>query len=258
MAINALRSIIKLPEGSFYDQGKNISFIPNVIGYTIFWKDTEIYISFFLLYLLFTGVGQAMRYIGAPGSLTYLHIELDGYPSVNLLLAGGPKLWLIMHPADANKYSNLISKSLREKGGCPARAVHRPGYFLMIRELERLRINYCFMLQEAGDLVFVGGDVPHQVLNLDFNLADARLILTPNLKLQNRRLDCRCEDSVGYLPPHAHSLPPGASVIFPPVGELVDRYEENSESLKENQDIVGSSVPVSDSLFCFLIICLLF
>lgn len=201
-------------------------------------------------YLFFSGVIKAMRYFWAPGSITALHIELDGYPSMNILIAGNPKIWLIVDPTDAKKYSELIHRTLKSKNRCEASVVHKPGYFLTPKELEKHGIKYAFIIQEVGDLVFVGGDVPHQVINLGFNLADAKLMLTPNLKLKNRELDCRCREGVGYLPPHQHEISDGAFIGF--VKETAANPEPD-QSIEVDVDLVSNFPSISreqDNLVC--------
>ena len=164
-----------------------------------------------------------MQYIGSPGSVTYLHIELNGLPSINVILAGEPKIWLIVEPQDLKFLSQAMERKMEEEGAlfhsgknnkyCNRRAVHKPGFLFDLTELETLGIRYSLIYQEVGDLVFVGCDVPHEVINLGYNQADAKLIQHPNLLTFERLLRCQCKEA----------LPPLSSRYENPPGHFVRR-----------------------------------
>ena len=162
------------------------------------------------------GVTRATRFVGTPGSYTYLHIELNGYPSINILLAGEPKLWVFVWPEDTSRLSeemeNARAREVRPwSRSCPARAVHKPSSCYRPDDFEKLRVRYSYLIQQVGDLVFVNRDVPHQVINLGYNMADAKLMCTKSLFCRQRILSCSCPKRTGELKPHLHTFPNGVN-----------------------------------------------
>ena len=157
-----------------------------------------------------------MRYIGSPGSVTYLHIELDGLSSINLILAGDPKIWLIIEPLDLKLLSKDLEWKMKDANvrfnlktnpSCDRRAVHKPGFLYDPKELDALGVRYTIIYQEKGDLVLVGRDVPHQVFNLGSNVADAKLIQHLNLVTFKRLLFCKCRKALPVFMTSCKSLP---------------------------------------------------
>ena len=85
---------------------------------------------------------QVLRYIAAPGSLSYLHIEVNGMPSINIVLGEGRnetergwKLWVLLHPPDLYKLSDYLGRG--RKNVCPSFAVHNPGKFFDLSLLDK-------------------------------------------------------------------------------------------------------------------------
>ena len=62
---------------------------------------------------------------------------------------------------------------------CRNRAVDSPGPFLKLELLEKIGVRHSVVLQCQGNLVYVGREIPHMVLNLGVNVADAMLFSTP-------------------------------------------------------------------------------
>lgn len=191
-----------------------------------------------------------MRYVGSPGSLTYLHIELDSLPSVNLVIAGEPKLWLFVEPGDVHILSGLLETRLEQAGllyiskSCPIkycskRVLHKPGLFYGPEELDELGVRYSLIFQEAGDLVFIGRDVPHQVLNLGVNVADAKLALPMNVAVYRPKLQCTCPESLRKVPAD-FDVPEGSYV---PKTTLVDVAVQTTEPLDEPYEMGIDIIP---------------
>lgn len=137
---------------------------------------------------------QVLRYVASPGSVSYLHNEVNGMPSINIVLGEGvkeedkgPKLWVVIHPPHLYKLSEYLG---RGKNVCPSLAVHNPGKFFDLSLLDRLGITYGIIVQRPGDVVFLNRDCPHMVLNLGYNVADATMFSTPSLNTRARSLEC--------------------------------------------------------------------
>lgn len=199
-----------------------------------------------------------MEYIGSPGSVTYLHIELNGLHSVNIMLAGEPKIWLIVEPKNLKHLSQAIERKIEEIGELfdsgknnsyrNRRAVHKPGFIYDLVELEGLGVKYSLIYQEVGDLVFIGCDVPHEVLNSGFNLADAKLIQHPNLLTFERLLRCQWNEALPQISTRCEN-PPGHFVRN---RVTVDMGTQTEETLvTENQEIMELKENSSrEEIFC--------
>lgn len=120
--------------------------------------------------------------------------------SLNVLLpkkgSKGYKVWRFIHPQDAGKVSNKMETDMRRRrkkfASCEARVVHKPGLWIPTEVLTELEVRYCYVVQRPGDVVYVGPEVPHCVLNLDYNVAHAILWTHKSLFALTRFLECNC------------------------------------------------------------------
>lgn len=131
--------------------------------------------------------------------MTYTHIELNGLSSLNVLIRGAPKVWRFIHPADVGIISEKIEEAMAEDNvtfdSCDARLVHKPGSWIPMEVLKKLGIRFCTVIQRPGDVVYVGPEVPHCVMNLGYNVAHA-VLWTHRLIIHYwRRLECNCPET---------------------------------------------------------------
>lgn len=132
------------------------------------------------------GINIPTFYISEDSSYTPMHPE-DGYlDSCNLLHWGVPgacKVWIFVHRHDTSHLMDAIRDEMAAwcTTGSPLTVVgeacslplHHKVWALSTEFLVRHNIRHKAVVQEPGDLVFVGSGVYHQVINCGITLAEA-------------------------------------------------------------------------------------
>ena len=121
------------------------------------------------------GINQSYLYISDATfpTATAMHKEDGQWASVNLVRAGGPKIWLTVHVND----SEVLESKLRDRypsayGGC-SQAVRHLNVLIPPSQLEEWKIGYTITVCNPSELVFTKENAYHQVLNPTNNFAEA-------------------------------------------------------------------------------------
>lgn len=132
------------------------------------------------------GINIPTIYLAGRHSFTEMHAEDNYLDSCNLLLwaaSDGSKVWVFIHPSDNIKFNAFLSKCVKKAGEkgenvdhwlpeCPAPAHHKV-ILLTPKMLKDAHICFETVIQNPGDLVYVGCLVYHQVMNFGICLAEA-------------------------------------------------------------------------------------
>ena len=116
------------------------------------------------------GVNTSIWYVGGSGSIISLHVEDGDFASMNVLLKGKHKIWgfidKIEFPVLALKVKNYLNI---DKEFC---IYYNPGFIIHHNLLKEWGINIQYVIQEAGDMVYVGEATMHFVVNVGLNIAE--------------------------------------------------------------------------------------
>ena len=131
------------------------------------------------------GINTSMFYVGSTGSFTEMHVEDSLADSVNVIHAGKGKIWMIIDRRDYARTNEMVAqmlhnvsrddvngKSKTELKMCILPLQHK-NLVLTPRFLDEHEIRYEFVVQKAGDLLYVRYGILHQVVNLGLNVAEA-------------------------------------------------------------------------------------
>lgn len=136
--------------------------------------------STLLAHGFFPGINTCFYYISqGVNTPAQLHIEDINLNSVNFVLAGEDKIWLIIAAAQRARLENLLRKlKKRAKGAKPDPSIERCsqwvrhyGVLLSCRLLRKYDIEYEIVRQRKGELMFTAKNAYHQVLNTGPNFA---------------------------------------------------------------------------------------
>lgn len=112
------------------------------------------------------GVNTEFIYFGSRGSFFAWHNEDGDLLSINIHLAGKPKLWYAVHKRDYQKVLSLLEKT-NEYKDCKVFWRHKR-HILNLKRLRELNVTVYEHLQLPGDIVITNGF--HQGGNLGFNV----------------------------------------------------------------------------------------
>ena len=115
------------------------------------------------------GVNTSMWYIGGSGSVTSLHVEDGDFASMNVLLKGKPKIWGFIDKKEFPVLALKVKSYLNIDKEC--RIYHKPGLVIHHNLLKEWGINMQYVIQKAGDMVYVGEATMHFVVNVGLNIA---------------------------------------------------------------------------------------
>ena len=114
------------------------------------------------------GINQSMYYLGHPKSFTEMHMENGSLGSMNVLRGGSTKVWII-----ANRDSYLrLNKCLKvhlerisaySNDACTVPFQHKDTIISLLW-LEEHNINYDFVIQNSGNLLFIRTAVFHMLV----------------------------------------------------------------------------------------------
>ncbi|KAJ8685062.1 hypothetical protein QAD02_020855 [Eretmocerus hayati] len=164
------------------------------------------------------GINVPTRYVGGPYSYTPMHPEDGGLDSINAVLwslYADAKLWhfillddldkaLVKFTADGTELFNFNASLPAEerlplldypnyKSGCPFPDNHK-AFLRSLRYVDEAGVTSQFVIQQAGDIIYVAPGVLHQVINLCTNEAEAVNVgsrLWGGVSRQVRRCYCK-------------------------------------------------------------------
>lgn len=149
------------------------------------------------------GINSSMFYIGSAGSFTEMHVEDSLADSVNLLHAGKEKIWMIIDRDDYTKTNEIVAQNLRDASHDEERedvseicalSLHHKNLVLTPSFLDEHKIRYEFVVQKAGDLLYVRYGILHQVVNVGVNIAEAINVGSNEWNFINQlKTICPCE-----------------------------------------------------------------
>lgn len=113
-----------------------------------------------------------------------MHVEDAGLGSVNLLVAGAPKVWLVIPPASKSDFEQLMQRLFPEAmlSSC-SQHVRHIGILILTKALRDNQISFSLVHQHVGDMVVTLKDAYHEVLNEGPNAAVAINIPDPHLAM---------------------------------------------------------------------------
>lgn len=136
--------------------------------------------STLLAHGFFPGINTCFYYISqGVNTPAQLHIEDINLNSVNFVLAGEDKIWLIVAAAQRAKLENMLRKLKKRAKGAKAdpsigrcsQWIRHFGVLLSCRLLRKYDIEYEIVRQRKGQLMFTAKNAYHQVLNTGPNFA---------------------------------------------------------------------------------------
>lgn len=153
------------------------------------------------------GINIPMFYVGDTDSITAMHVEDGLSDSVNVLHAGNDKLWIVIVKSDytrLNKEVSAVMKAEETVDLCDF-SIHHKNIVLTPALPDSHEIRYKFVTQRAGDMLYVGHDVPHQVVNVGLNVAEAVNVGSADWNIGNSlHAFCNCHDAVQPLQENVH------------------------------------------------------
>lgn len=120
----------------------------------------------------YPGIHSPYAYVSAGVSVFALHVEDFFLKSANLVYAGAPKLWVIIHPMYIHKLEAKLAEQLQIKPKCTQFLRHKP-ILPFPSLLNQWRIKYSMVLQHPGSLMLIESSAYHYGLNLGPNIAEA-------------------------------------------------------------------------------------
>ena len=140
------------------------------------------------------GINTPWLFLGQSKSLFPFHLEDGNLQSLNIMLAGAPKLWFGVRNADIDKVEQLLRNS-QEAVHCPAFFRHKR-HFIDLSLFHDNFIPIYSCIQEPGDIIVTNSF--HQGVNLGFNVNWAVNIFggTP-LEYQRARNGSHCPSRPG-------------------------------------------------------------
>lgn len=157
------------------------------------------------------GINKTSGYISTHGSFSEMHVEDGWLDSVNVFAWGLPhaaKIWMFVHPNFQTRFTQVLklkisSAKLPEKGrahwrqdGCSA-PFHHKDIFITAAWCRNEGIPIEVVVQYPGDMIYVGPNVAHQVINVGVGLAQAVNVGSPLWRVIARSfLPCDCRGCV--------------------------------------------------------------
>lgn len=128
------------------------------------------------------GINTALYFASAePYTGSALHVEDAELGSLNLLVAGAPKIWLTVPPSESSKVEKLVrlhckkpnSRALAADRTKCSQAVRHAHVLFAPSTLRKVGIAYRMRVQEADDLIVTAPGAYHQVINMGPSFAEA-------------------------------------------------------------------------------------
>lgn len=173
------------------------------------------------------GIHSPFVYLGSAGSCFSVHLEDANSSSINVQLAGCPKIWLFIKKASVATFektaNSLLSNQLDSDPRCKNPLRHK---YLIINEdyLIEHKIQYCKVVQEPGMVVITHPNGYHAGYNTGWNVNEAVNFIVPcGIDYTLNSQPCGCNNNL-------------VNLTFP--NSFVQRHRPNALN-KENQLVVG-------------------
>lgn len=121
------------------------------------------------------GINTSMFYVGETNSFAGMRVEDSVADGLTLLHAGTEKIWVVVDRKHYVQVNSLVADELHRLDKITERCtlpMHHKNIMLTPRFLDDHKIRYEFIVQEAGDLVFVRYGTLHQEINCGLNMAE--------------------------------------------------------------------------------------
>ena len=102
-----------------------------------------------------------------------LHVEDAGLGSVNILLAGAPKVWILVPPTAQHRFEEMLQRLYPQCKLSCSQSVRHISAVLSPSILEQHKIPFAIVQQMVGDMIVTLPNSYHQVLNQGPNAAVA-------------------------------------------------------------------------------------
>lgn len=120
----------------------------------------------------YPGVHSSYTYVSNGLSAFALHVEDFYLKSANLVHAGAPKLWIVVHPLHQNRLEAHLASYLSLSAAC-SQFIRHSSVLLAPSLLHRWNIKFSIVVQKPGTIMFVAPNAYHYGLNLGPNIAEA-------------------------------------------------------------------------------------
>lgn len=121
-----------------------------------------------------TGITKPLVYFALEdGTIFGMHIEDVGLPSANILLAGAPKLWIVIPESATLAVLNALNEGNQWSDRFGEHWFSSKAAFVSLEWLEEHGIPYTCILQQVGDVVVTMPGAIHFGYNLGPNIAEA-------------------------------------------------------------------------------------
>ena len=120
------------------------------------------------------GMDSCYTYFARAFSVFAAHAEDHNLPSINQLVFGAPKVWLVVPPRDFARATAALREGVRAKAlpACPQAVAHK----LALPSLALLRaagVGVRLLVQRQGDLVITAPGAVHFGINCGDNVAES-------------------------------------------------------------------------------------
>ncbi|CAM6055164.1 unnamed protein product [Sphagnum tenellum] len=154
------------------------------------------------------GESNVYTHFGSCGTVTALHVVVYMLDSLHYLLAGKPKIWVVIPPGQADKLERIMKQLYKDTTQCES-FLHHQNCVVDLKILEREGIDYQIFEQQVGDLVFVYADAYTMTFDVGTNIT--QVINTTSARWYDgvwKRYvaDCQCLD-IDVTPPIEDLVP---------------------------------------------------
>ena len=159
------------------------------------------------------GMTTCYTYFARAFSVFAAHAEDHNLPSVNQLVFGAPKVWLVVAPRDFARATAALRGAVRNKElpPCPQAVAHK----LQLPSLALLRaegIEVRTLVQRQGDLVITAPGAIHFGVNCGDNVAESTNVADGDWLSSGAFRDCRVLGACSCKASNAWSLVPRATL----------------------------------------------
>ena len=138
------------------------------------WSDPNLVLS--LTDVFYKSLFEVTSRAGNLGTITGWQCNPYLLPSVNILLAGGMRIWNIILPEDYNKFRELVKNTLPPQP-CPAILEHQTHHF-SIQFIQDAGIKFVTIVQKPGDLIAVYEKSWFHVTDLGHNINQDQVFIS--------------------------------------------------------------------------------
>jgi len=146
----------------------------------------------------YPGIHSPYAYVSTgPGAMFALHVEDFYLLSANLLHAGAPKIWAVVHPSHSDKLEACLVTHLGLEAKC-SQFVRHQNIMLPPSLFRQWQIRFALVCQKPGDLILLNNRAYHMGGNVGANIAEAINFCQDDWTCPPRYQDCQhcgnCQD----------------------------------------------------------------